>query len=267
MKPIDFHVHFFPESIAGKVVAFLAAHYGIPVNYRGLKEEYLGLARRANVQAAVFSTAATRPDQVIAANDWAIGNRGNGFIPFGTLHPYAADAEIEAELDRLKAAGIKGIKLHPDFQFFNLGEDRVLSLYERLVPDFVLLTHVGDDEVPHKVNYATPEQLSRVLELFPGLTVIAAHMGGYRMWHRAMDVLVGKEVFFDTSSTLDFLPDGEFVRMARDHGIHKILMGSDYPFREPGWEVARLSKLGFGTDELEAIIYRNAARLLAKMGV
>lgn len=267
MKPIDFHVHFFPESIAAKVVEFLAAHYGIPVSHRGLKEEYVELARTASVQTAVFSTAATKPDQVTAANNWAMANRGNWFIPFGTLHPYAEDTEIDAELARLRAAGIKGIKLHPDFQNFHLDENRAMSLYERLVPDFILLTHVGDDEAPHKVNCATPEQLSRVLELLPGLTVIAAHMGGYQMWGRARDALVGKDVFFDTSSTLDFLPDEDFVRMVRDHGVHKILLGSDYPFRDPGWEVARLSKLELSTAEFEAIVCHNGKRLFARMGL
>ena len=35
---------------------------------------------------------------------------------FGTLHPgYEA---WESQLERLKAAGIRGLKLHPDFQHF-----------------------------------------------------------------------------------------------------------------------------------------------------
>ncbi|MEW6770781.1 MAG: amidohydrolase family protein [Bacillota bacterium] len=267
MRPVDFHVHFFPETIALKVIEHLTVHYGIPVNYRGLKEEYLELARMADVQAAVFSTAATRPDQVAAANDWALANRGDGLVPFGTLHPYGEDRDLDAELARLKAAGIKGIKLHPDFQCFNLDEECALALYERLIPGFVLLVHVGDDDAPGKTHYATPEQLSRVLDLLPGLTVIAAHMGGYQMRDRAMETLAGKDVFFDTSSTLDFLPDDKFVRMVREHGSDRILMGSDYPFRDPGWEVARLNKVGLSTDELEAVVFRNGRRLLAKMGL
>jgi predicted TIM-barrel fold metal-dependent hydrolase len=106
-----------------------------------------------------------------------------------------------------------------------------------------------------------------VLDILPGLKVIAAHMGGYRMWDRSMNTLVGRDVFFDTSSCLDFLPDQTFVRMAREHGIAKIILGSDFPFRGPGWEVARLQGLGFTDDELEAVLYGNGARLLARMGV
>jgi predicted TIM-barrel fold metal-dependent hydrolase len=40
--------------------------------------------------------------------------------------------------------------------------------------------------------------------------------------------------FCDTSSILDFLPDDKFVRMVREHGSDRILMGSDYSFRDPG---------------------------------
>ncbi len=265
MHPIDFHAHFFPERIAAKVVERLADHYGIPVNYRGIKGEYLALARRAGLQAAVFCTAATRPEQVKSANEWALANRGKGLVPFGTLHPDMDD--IDGELKMLRAAGVRGIKLHPDFQSFHLDEDRALALYERLIPDFVLLLHVGDEEIPGRINYATPEQLSRVLDLLPELKVIAAHMGGYQMWDRAMNCLVGRGVYFDTSSCLEFLPDEQFLTMVREHGVEKVLMGSDYPFRDPGWEVARLAGLGLSREELEAIIGNNARRLLAQLGL
>lgn len=265
MKPIDFHVHFYPEKIAPRVVDGLRAHYGIAVNHRATREEYLDLAAAAGLAGAVFFTAATRPDQVRAANDWALANTGPGLVGFGTLHP--GDENSEAEIARLRAAGVRGVKFHPDFQGFYLDEDRALDLYERLERDFLVVLHVGDDEIPSKTNYTSPERLARVLDLLPGLRVLAAHMGGYQMWERSLACLAGRRVWFDTSSTLDFIPDDLFLQLIETHGPENILLGSDYPFRDPVWEIGRLRRLNLPARTFEAVIGGNARRLLADLGL
>ncbi|MBO8137555.1 MAG: amidohydrolase family protein [Desulfotomaculum sp.] len=262
---IDMHVHFFPENVAPKATKQLAEHYGMPVPYRGTKKEYQAIAQRAGVEAAVFFTAATRPDQVQPANFWAVQNNRDKFIGFGTLHP---DFEnIDDEISRLKRAGIKGIKFHPDFQQFFLDDEKAMSIYEKLAGDFLLIFHIGDDQNENKVNYTSPERLSRVLEAIPGLKVVAAHMGGYQMWDQALELLVGKEVYFDTSSSYEFLPADKFRRMIREHGYHRVLLGSDYPYSDPGKESLCLAQLGLNDKEYNAITRENAKKLLGHLGI
>ncbi|MBO8128375.1 MAG: amidohydrolase family protein [Peptococcaceae bacterium] len=262
---IDTHVHIFSHKIAAKAVEHLAEHYQIPVRYKGTREEYHTLARQAGVKTALFFTVATKPDQVRAANDWAITQSGNELIGLGTLHP---DYEpIDDEIARLKEAGVRGVKFHPDFQQFFLDEERALAIYERLAKDFFIIFHMGDDNRPGKTHHATPERLANVLDIFPHLTVIAAHMGGYCMWDRAAANLVGENVYFDTSSCFGFLPDEDFRTLIREHGAHRVLMASDYPYSSPGEEIEGLKKLGLNDEELEAITGLNAAQLLSKMGL
>ncbi|MBE0467767.1 MAG: amidohydrolase [Candidatus Desulforudis sp.] len=266
MAPIDFHAHFFPDAVAEKVVEHLRDHYRIPVNHRGLKSEYLELRHQAGLLAAVFFTAATRPDQVRAANDWALVNTGPDLIGFGTLHPHGPLAETEAEITRLRACGVRGVKFHPDFQEFYLDEDRALAVYERLKREFLIIVHVGDDEMPSKTNFTSPERLARVLDLVPGIRVVAAHMGGYRMWERSLHHLVGRPVYFDTSSTFNFLAEDRMRLMIQEHGTDRILLGSDYPFRNSAWEIERLRELGLDRTAFEQITGGNARRLLAELG-
>ncbi|MBM7854849.1 putative TIM-barrel fold metal-dependent hydrolase [Desulfohalotomaculum tongense] len=262
---IDMHVHFFPDNVAPKVTQQLARHYGMPVPYRGTVTEYQTLRRRANVDAAVFFTAATKPEQVPPANLWAIQNSKDGLIGFGTLHP---DYEnIDDEINRLKKAGIKGIKFHPDFQQFFLDEEKALIMYEKLARDFILIFHIGDDQNSSKINYTSPERLAHVLETIPNLKVIAAHMGGYQMWDRALQCLVGKKLYFDTSSCYEFLPSDKFRYMIKEHGYHKILLGSDYPYNDPGRECSCIAKLGLKDNEYTAVIGENAKRLMAELGI
>lgn len=254
------HVHFFPENIASKVTAQLADHYGIPVPYRGTLHEYQKIRRRDMVDAAVYFTVATVPSQVKTANRWAIENNKDGLIGFGTLHPDFDD--IDAEINRLKAAGIKGIKFHPDFQKFYIDDIKALSIYEKLASDFIIIFHVGDKSKEGKINYATPERLSLVLDVIPNLKVIAAHMGGYQMWDRALNCLVGKNLYFDTSSSSEFLPTDKFALMIKEHGYDRILLGSDYPISDPGRECYNVAKLKLKEHHYNAIIGENAKNLL-----
>ncbi|AEF94987.1 amidohydrolase 2 [Desulfotomaculum nigrificans CO-1-SRB] len=262
---IDMHVHVFPDTIAPKVKEQLNHHYGLPVHHQGTRQEFKNIMRLGHVDTAVFFTAATRPDQVPAANHWAITNTRDGLLGFGTLHPDYDN--IEGEIKKLKKAGVKGIKFHPDFQQFYLDDPKALTLYEKIARDFVVIFHIGDDTDGSKINYSTPERLARVLDYIPGLRVIAAHMGGYLMWDRSLKHLVGKKLYFDTSSCYGILPNEQFKFMIKEHGADKILLGSDYPFNSPLTEVANLTQLALAEKELQAITGENARALMGSLGL
>ncbi|GAB6157459.1 amidohydrolase family protein [Desulfotomaculum varum] len=262
---IDVHTHIYPEKISNKVVDFLQHHYGLPVPYQGTPVEFRHIKKRCHVNAAVYFTAATHPSQVRNANLWAKLNYNHGMIGFGTLHP--DDPHVESEIKWLKTMGIKGVKFHPDFQRFFIDDVKALYMYEKIAKDFIVIFHVGDDNSPRKIHYSTPRRLSKVLELFPAMKVIAAHMGGYQMWQDSIRYLCGKNLYFDTSSTAGILPDDTFKFMIREHGYDKILLGSDYPFSDPFTEYQKLARMGLPNQELTAIAGGNAARLLKDIGL
>ncbi len=262
---IDIHVHLYTDSLAEKVRKHLSEHYGIPVIYQGTKQEYQAIMKNEKVEAAVFCTAATVPAQVAPANDWAVANNKGNLIGFGTMHP---DYDrIDEEIKKLKAAGIKGIKLHPDFQQFYLDDEKALSMYEKLAKDFIFIFHIGDDQDQDKINYTSPHRMARALDLIPNMRVIVAHMGGYKMWDQALDCLVGRNIYLDTASTYDFLPADQFRNIIKEHGYQKILLGSDYPYSSPGREANLLKNLNLKDYEYQAIIRDNAKKLLAGLGL
>lgn len=262
---IDTHTHLYPEKISTKVVELLREHYGLPVPHKGTINEYQQIKKQHNVKAAIFFTAATCPSQVPNANKWAKLNTQKGMIGFGTLHP--DDENSDVQIKWLKEAGIKGIKFHPDFQQFFIDDEKALNLYEKLAKDFIVIFHVGDDNAPHKVHYSSPQRLNKVLDLVPGLKIIAAHMGGYQMWQDSLKYLCGKNLYFDTSSCAGILNDDIFRLLIKEHGYHKVLLGSDYPFSEPHTECLKLAKMGLNSYEYEAIIGKNAELLLSKLGI
>jgi hypothetical protein len=74
--------------------------------------------------------------------------------------------------------------------------------------------------------------------------------------------LVGRDVWFDTSSTFWELPAEQAKEIALAHGTDRILFGSDYPASLPGQAIADVLTMGLSDEDNEKIFYRNACKLL-----
>ena len=255
-KIIDFHAHIFNPKIAHLAIANLEQHYGMPWQCKGtftdMKEE---MEKSGFYRAVIFSTP-TKPTQVEINNNFLFDLRDERFIVFGSVHP---DYEnVKYEIQRVKNHGLRGFKFHPDFQAFNIDDDKALFMYEEIGSDYPIVLHTGDE----KLDFSSPERLSRVLEKFPEHKFVAAHMGGYSKWDTEAKFLVGKNVWFDTSSTLWRVSPSKIVKVIREHGADKVLFGTDYPAMSLKEEAERIEKLRITKKEKEAIFWQNAEKLL-----
>jgi len=258
---IDIHVHIWPDELAGRAVKFLADQAGEKAYLDGTAGALEISMQRHGIQWCVTQPVSTRASQTPSINNYAITMRRQGFIHFGTLHPQYAD--YSTEIERLRSEGIKGVKFHPDYQEFFVDDEHMFPLYHRMAEaGLIAFFHAGVDIGLKPPYHATPQRLARVLDAVPGLTVVAAHFGGFEMWDEVERYLVGRSLYFDTSFTLSFLDHGRFVQMARRHGIEKILFGSDSPWADQGEELELHKKSGLTDTELAAVFYQNAAKLL-----
>jgi predicted TIM-barrel fold metal-dependent hydrolase len=75
---------------------------------------------------------AGQPEQVRAGNDGiiALAAKHPKVVPVATVHPYDGAVAV-AELERVAAAGVKVIKIHPHTQKFDVDDPRVLALVRR----------------------------------------------------------------------------------------------------------------------------------------
>ena len=128
--------------------------------------------------------------------------------------------------------------------------------YELLAREGVIPFALYDDKNNQIPNFIID------LEKHPDLIIIAAHFGGYTEWDKAVEYLVGKNVYFDTSSTLWKLPVPEADKIIKAHGVEKFLFGSDYPMWDHEGELARFNKLNFSAEERELVMHKNAEKLL-----
>ena len=261
MRVIDFHTHVFADALAPRAIAALSATAGIPPRTDGTVGSLLRHLDGWGVDAAVLLPVATKPSQQRTINDWVLSVRSERLIPFGTVHPDAEDAV--AELERIRAAGFKGIKLHPDYQGFMVDDARVFPIYEACrALGLIVVLHTGLDAISPELIHAIPDASARVVRRFPGLRLVLAHLGGYMQWDEVERHLVGAPVYFDTAFTAGEISDEQALRIIRAHGADKVLFASDCPWHAPTEELAMLNRLPLTDGERAAILHGNAERLL-----
>ncbi|MBP3730104.1 MAG: amidohydrolase family protein [Mailhella sp.] len=258
---VDCHTHVFPPSIAAKACRRLTRHYGLAVHCEGTPEDLLRRAAAAGIDHCVALCAATSADQVRPCNVYA-GDLESAYpqiTAFGTIHPDCMD--WKDHLDSLRKMGIRGIKLHPDFQHFRLDDPRLLPIFEEARHDFIFLIHIGDS-LPPEENPSCPYKMAAVLDSIPGLKVIAAHLGGYRHWQYSLEALAGRDVWMDTSSCMQEISDEHLKAILAKHPRDRLLFGTDYPIMDPRDEIQLLQqRTGFTDAELEELL-ENGSRLL-----
>lgn len=254
----NMHAHIFPAKIAEKAVNAIGAFYGIPMQCGGTAEDLIEDGRAAGVTRFLVCSTATVPHQVESINRFVAAQVAQYpcLTAFGSLHPEYPD--IAKEMDQILALGLRGIKLHPDFQKFYIDDEAAFPIYEAAEGRLPILLHMGDD----RYDFSHPKRLLRVLDRFPKLVVIAAHLGGYRRWQDAAAYYGHPRVYMDTSSSLMFLTPEEAVQTIRRHGVSHVFFGTDAPMWRHADELARFRALPLTDSERKMILWDNAAAFL-----
>ncbi len=256
----DAHVHIFPDNVAPKAIPLLAERSGIQPAYDGTRAGLIAAMAAAGIHAAMNCPIATRPEQVESVNRWAAQHNQWPVFSLGSLHPdYPAP---EKALQAVRNAGLRGIKLHPEYQEFSLDDPRMIPVW-RTCRDLGLLVviHAGADIAFQPPFHSAPADFRTLVETWPGLDVVAAHFGGWKMWDAVEAELIGAPVYLDLSFTLGLLPDERLVDMIRRHGVDRVLFGTDAPWRRPKAELEHLASLPLTSEEWRAICSANAERL------
>lgn len=260
---IDFHTHCFPPAISEKAMEILRFRSGILEPWHsGSSESLAAKAKDNGVDFSVVLNIATNAHQQKKVNDFAISLKNiPGIIPFGSVHPESPDALDE--LERLKENGIKGVKLHPDYQDFFIDEDRMIPIYEKIGKlGFITVLHTGIDMGYPRPVHCPAEKLASVLEAFGDAPVVAAHFGGLCDWDNVEKHLIGKNIYFDTAYCYGLFPPKLAKELIDLHGADKVLFGSDTPWSSPKQTVNLIKCFGLSEENEKAVLGENARKLL-----
>lgn len=264
-KIIDFHAHVFPDKIVDKATKSIGKFYDMQMNENGCVSLLLRHMERNGITHFVIQSVATTPAQVVSINDFiseTVKEHPGVFTGFGTIHPDFED--IEGEVERMIKIGLKGVKLHPDFQKFNIDDKKALKIYEAMEGRLPLLIHTGD----YRYDYSHPRRMANVIKMFPGLDVVAAHFGGWSVQDEALDSLYDLRCWVDSSSTFPFINDPKRSReLVNRWGADRILFGTDFPMADYDLEMEQFADAcsDLSEEEIDAILYKNAEKLIGEV--
>lgn len=267
----DVHVHFLPENVQRKVYAqFDEAGPKIgrawPIRYRGTHQERVELLRGLGVRRFSALPYAHRPGIASYLNDWARGFAAD--VPeslwSATFYP---EPEAPAYVAGLLGAGVEVFKVHVQVGEFLL-DDPLLDPVWGLLEDAgtPIVVHAGSGPVGNA--FTGPDPLRRVLERFPRLAVVVAHLGApeyaeflalAETYERVcLDTTMVFTDFFDVEAAYprDLLP--RLVDLQE-----KVLLGSDFPTIPYPYahQLEGLARLDLGDDWLRAVCWGNGTRI------
>ena len=262
MMIIDAHTHVFPDALAEKALKKLQEKTGpYKAVLDGTVNSLLASMDSCAIEKSIVCSIATKPGQFESILSWCESIRSRRIIPLASVHPESSDIEIK--IKEIKERGFKGIKLHPMYQDFFADDERLFPIYEALEKcGLILEIHSGYDIGYPYHNNATPERILTIHRNFPGLKLVATHFGGWRAWEDVEKYLAGTGVFFETSFTLDEIPQERLSAILSKHSHDRIMMGSDSPWRRQETDVNLVMRLDIDEKAKEKILGLNAERLL-----
>ena len=260
---IDFHAHIYPEKVAAKILPAAKKKLKVAVPGTGAPEDLRSRMKRSGIDRSVLLTLAKGRENVSTLNQWVQSVSGDGLIAFGAVHPFMEN--LEEELDRLSACGIRGVKMMPLLQEVFPDDPKCCRLYEAVIErGMILVTHAGRDPLDREEVFGTPERFARTIESYPDLKLVLAHLGGLGMYDEVRRYLLtaGRNVYFDTAYVSFYLKEYEMAGLIKDIGSDRVLFGSDYPWEDPGRALEIIKGLDLSDKEMESILSKTATGLL-----
>ena len=260
---IDFHTHLFPDRIAEGALKKISEQIGLSCGSLYSDATASGTERVLSplgIKRAVVCNIAVSPEREGAVNDFAISLLKNPFfIPLGSIHPKSRNKEKEA--DRLLKAGIKGVKIHPDFMKTPLSDSGYGDIFSLMAErGMFVLFHSGYNPFREERVLSSPEKIAKIKEKYDSLKIVAAHLGGFGMAERSVKALSGSGVYLDTS--LSALSGENLYNIIEAFGEDYILFGSDTPWSNPRRELSFIQNLPVSEGAKRKILCFNALKLI-----
>ena len=260
---IDFHTHTFPDKIAKASIESLSECSGITPHTDGTAAGLMRSMKEGKVDISVILPVVTKPSQFETVNRAAakLCEERENLISFGGIHPDCPD--VKRKMREIRSLGLKGVKIHPAYQKVYMDDIRYLRILEAAAEQGLIVSvHAGVDIGLPEPVYSAVEKIAYAIKQTAPEKLVLAHLGGWKEWDAAEELLAGANVYMDTAFLEDYISDEQLMRIIKKHGAEKILFGTDCPWSGQKESIARLERLPLTEREKRLILGENAEKLL-----
>ncbi|HEV2691115.1 MAG TPA: amidohydrolase family protein [Bryobacteraceae bacterium] len=258
------HAHVFPES----------------VNPQGTIDRLRQLMDACGIEQAVcFAPFPAQVERGFDQNAWLakeLASRDR-LVGFATVDIYRSDRQDQVR--RIKEMGLRGIKMHPQVQEFDILCSEAMQIYQAAEAHGLFITfHSGVHH--HRIEEYRVLKFDEVAWNFPNLRFSLEHVGGYHFFAEALAVIVNNIPFppvpgrrcmvyggLTSIFTPDYLrfwymPPQRLKELVLQAGPEQLIFGLDFPYN-----LEENTKLGIETimgldlaEEKKALILGNNLR-------
>ncbi len=212
-------------------------------------------------------------------NEWlAKAIEGNDrLVGFGTIDFEAGN--FAAQVDKIAALGLKGIKMHPPYQEFVIDGPEAFEVYAQAEKLGLFISfHCGMHW--HRLKDNNVLLFDEVAWNFPKLKFSMEHIGGYHFFRDALAVMCnnsrgGDSVYAGWTSVGNrkgkgdvwSLTDEELETVIYQTGEDRSIFGIDFPFSQPDHikaDIARIKRLDISEECKEKILGKTLENLILK---
>lgn len=269
---IDFHTHIFPEKIAYSTIKKLEENSNGKAYTDGTYQGMINALKRANADIAIALPVMTKPTQFDSILNFALNVnaiKGEGrekVISFAGIHP-ACD-NIKDKMKLIKESGFLGVKIHPDYQNTFIDDDGYIEILKCAKDlDLIVVTHSGvDDGYVGEPIKCPPELALKVINKVNHDKFVLGHYGAHKQWNEVLELLAGKNVYFDTAFTFHEIEEELFKKILDKHGVDRVLFATDCPWRDIVDDVKILKSYNLDRETYDKLFYKNALKLLKMEG-
>jgi predicted TIM-barrel fold metal-dependent hydrolase len=249
------------------------------LSFDGTIESLVAAEREAGMDRFVLLPVSSRPPRCREVSKWAVreAEKYPEIIPFGNLHPYSDTPEDDVAL--LVDLGLRAVKLHSLVQHYEPLSAEAMKLYGLIEKAglFILMDSMNlAGAVKAKPNLAPlmdlaksmgietgPKEIAVIAGRFPGLKIIAAHLGCLYGWDHVEPLYDLDQVYLDLSYIHPLLPPDTVMDMIARKGVHRIVFGTDAPYRIPKEALNWVLNLPLSESDQARIMSGNLLELLA----
>lgn len=272
---IDVHTHTFPDKIAFNALRKMekdildSQNFVVNAERIGTFDDLSASTKEAGIDLSLICPVATNISQPEKINSLspAINERSSDthLFTLGAIHPDCDN--YKKIIDDIVAMDLRGIKIHPDYQNTDFDDERYIRIMDYASEKgLVIITHAGEDVGLPGTIHCTPDKVLNVWKHIQPEKLVLAHMGGWRAWDEVEEKLIDLPVYFDTAVVANknvpiHIENEQWVRMMRNHGVDKILFGTDSPWYDQKQALSDIRTCGLTDEELTLVLGENARKL------